>query len=127
LAYFSLNFDFLKKIENKPVQWNAKAKIGSLDFAAKYIPSGGNVKIESKKLNWSSQSKIGSLKHADYQPGGGNVKIENHKLDFKQKARPRTNTGLVMIEVNQDSYLSNNASQSSSSGNISQQISPQSS
>lgn len=113
-------------IESKPVQWNAKSKIGSLDRAANYTPSGGNVKIETQKLNWNSQSKIGSLKHADYQPGGGNVKIENHKLNFKEKARPRTNTGLVMIEVNQNSYLSNNASQSSSSGNISQQLSPQS-
>ena len=84
------------------------------------------MKIESRKLNWNSQSKIGSLKHADYQPGGGNVKIESRKLDFKQKARPRTDTGLVMVEVNQNSYLSNNASQSSSSGNLSQQISPQS-
>ena len=114
------------KIESKPVNWHAKSKIGSLDRAANYTPSGGNVKIESQKLNWNSQSKIGSLKHVDYQPGGGNVKIENHKLNFKEKARPRTNTGLVMIEVNQDSYLSNNASQSNSSGNISQQISPQS-
>lgn len=115
-------------IENKPVNWSAKAKIGSLEYASKYIPQGGNVKIESRKLNWSGQSKIGSLKCANYQPGGGNVKIENHKLNFKERARPKTNTGLVIIECNnQDSYLSSNkSSQSSSSGNISQQISPQS-
>jgi hypothetical protein len=115
-------------IESKPVNWSAKAKIGSLEYASKYTPQGGNVKIESRKLNWLGQSKIGSLKSANYQPGGGNVKIESHKLNFKEKARPKTNTGLVIIECNhQNSYLSSNkSSQSSSSGNISQQISPQS-
>lgn len=86
-------------IETRPVNWNAQAKIKSLEKAATYTPSGGNVKIEDHKLSWKAQAKIGSLeKAASYVPHGGNVKIESHKLDFKSKARPKTDTGLVYIE-----------------------------
>lgn len=119
------------KIETKQLNWNAQSKIGSLEKAAEYVPAGGNVKIESRKLNWNAKSKIGSLEKANYQPKGGNVKIESHKLDFKQKARPKTDTGLIVIEINPNSLqVSNNPSHSNSSENIddeSQQISPQSS
>ena len=57
------------------MNWEAKAKIGSLDKAATYTPGGGNVKIESQKLNWEAKAKIGSLEKANYTPGGGNVKV----------------------------------------------------
>lgn len=85
------------KIETKPLNWEAKAKIGSLEKAS-YTPSGGNVKIQHHQLNWQAKSKIGSLKYANYKPQGGNVKIESYKLDFKEKARPKTDTGLIVIE-----------------------------
>lgn len=88
-------------IETKPLSWNAQSKINSLEKAKNYVPNGGNIKIESHKLNWNAAAKIGSLeKAASYQPHGGNVKIENRKLNFKAKARPRTDTGLVIIETN---------------------------
>lgn len=54
----------------------AASKINSLEKAANYTPSGGNVKIESHKLNWNAKSKIGSLEKAStYTPSGGNVKV----------------------------------------------------
>ena len=57
-------------------EFKGKAKIGSLEKAATYTPSGGNVKIESHKVNWSARAKIGSLDHAaQYKPSGGNVKV----------------------------------------------------
>lgn len=85
-------------IESKQLAWNAQSKIRSLEYA-NYQPNGGNVKIENRKLNWQAQSKIRSLDHANYQPAGGNVKIESHKLNFREKARPKTDTGLMMIEI----------------------------
>lgn len=94
-------------IETKKLNWNAQAKIGSLEKAANYQPSGGNKKIEIQKLNWNAQSKIGSLEKANYKPGGGNIKIETLKLNFKEKAKPRTDTGLIIIETSSpSSFLS---------------------
>lgn len=70
-----------------------------MEKAANYQPSGGNKKIETQKLNWNAQAKIGSLEKANYQPGGGNVKIESRKLNFKENAKPKTDTGLIVIET----------------------------
>ncbi|CAF4371086.1 unnamed protein product, partial [Rotaria socialis] len=49
--------------------------------------------IATQKLQWTAKSKIGSLENAHHKPGGGAVKIESKKLDFKEKAKPRTDTG----------------------------------
>jgi hypothetical protein len=81
---------------------NVAPKIGSLEKAATYKPNGGNVKIESHKVQWTAQSKIGSLDYADHKPAGGNVKIQNFKVDFTKRAKPRTDTGLMMIEIDAD-------------------------
>jgi hypothetical protein len=62
---------FTQKVEIK----NVSSKIGSLEKAAHYTPSGGNIKIESHKLAWNAKSRIGSLEYADYRPKGGNVKV----------------------------------------------------
>ncbi|CAF4952279.1 unnamed protein product, partial [Rotaria sp. Silwood1] len=50
--------------------------------------------IPNQKLHWNAKSKIGSLENAHHKPGGGTVKIESKKLDFKEKAKPRTNSGI---------------------------------
>ncbi|RNA38044.1 microtubule-associated 4-like, partial [Brachionus plicatilis] len=84
-------------IESRPCNWEAKSKIGSLE-KANYVPPGGNVKITNYKLNWQARSKIGSLEKANHTPLGGNVKIPSFKIDFREKARPKTDTGLIIIE-----------------------------
>lgn len=54
------------------------------------------------------------MEKANYIPGGGNVKIENRKLNFKENARPKTDTGLMMVEMietnSPNSYLSHSLS-----------------
>ena len=89
------------------------SKIGSLEKAATYKPNGGNVKIESHKLTWTAEPKIGSLEKANHKPAGGNVKIQNFKVDFSKRAKPRTDTGLMVIEVD-DANEHLNRSQNSS-------------
>jgi hypothetical protein len=111
------------KIESHKLEWKAQSKIGSLEKAATYKPAGGNVKIENHKVEWNAQSKIGSLeKAANYKPAGGNVKIQSFKLDFNKRAKPKTDTGLIVIELdgdeeneaNRSQNLINNDSQNSS-------------
>ncbi|CAF0727181.1 unnamed protein product [Brachionus calyciflorus] len=92
-------------IETRPCNWEAKSKIGSLE-KANYTPSGGNVKIVNHQLNWQARSKIGSLEKANYTPKGGNVKIQTFKVDFKERARPKTDTGLIIIEDFNDENFS---------------------
>ncbi len=35
------------------------------------------------------------------------IQIESHKLDFKARARPKTDTGLIYIEDEDDGYMNN--------------------
>jgi hypothetical protein len=100
---------------------NVASKIGSLEKAATYKPNGGNVKIESHKVQWNAQSKIGSLDYANHKPQGGNVKIHNFKVDFSKRAKPRTDTGLMVIEIDDDGNNENggmNRSQNSSNDQL---------
>lgn len=89
------------------------AKIGSFEKAS-HRPAGGQVKIESHKLTWNAQAKIGSLDYANHKPAGGNVKIQNFKVDFSKRARPRTDTGLIVVEMDDDVNGHLNRSQASS-------------
>jgi hypothetical protein len=66
-------------------------------------------------VQWNAQSKIGSLDYADHKPAGGNVKIQNFKVDFNKRAKPRTDTGLMVIEIDENMI---DCSQNSSSDQL---------
>lgn len=90
---------FSQKVEIK----NVASKIGSLEKAATYTPSGGNVKIESHKLSWNARSKIGSLDYVDHKPKGGNIRVIFFIVTFT--LRPTSNREKLFFKFKNDHFL----------------------
>lgn len=57
------------------LEWNAKSKVGSLDYAT-HKPGGGDKKIITQKVDFKNvQSKVGSKDNLKHKPGGGAIKV----------------------------------------------------
>lgn len=67
---------FSFQVESVKLEWNAKSKVGSLDYA-NHKPGGGDKKILTQKLQFKNvQSKVGSKDNLKHKPAGGNVKVK---------------------------------------------------
>ncbi|KRY30324.1 Microtubule-associated protein 4 [Trichinella spiralis] len=85
-----------KQIESRKLEWNVKAKVGSLENAQHKPTTTGRVQIFNQKLNFkNAKSKIGSMDNIKHKPAGGNVKIFEQKVDFKSKASPKYDIGIT--------------------------------
>ena len=105
------------QIENHKLNWQAKAKIGSLEKAATYVPHGGNVKVNFSFSFQENKKKVTDLFYF--------FQIENRKLDFKSKARPKTDTGLIYIEDDDDDDYNSSQNVSGENLNDTQDLSSQ--
>ncbi|KRY86574.1 Microtubule-associated protein 4 [Trichinella pseudospiralis] len=86
----------VKRIEARKLEWNVKAKVGSLENAQHKPTTTGRVQIYNRKLNFkNAKSKIGSMDNIKHKPAGGNVKIFEQKVDFKSKASPKYDIGIT--------------------------------
>ncbi|KRZ14228.1 Microtubule-associated protein 4 [Trichinella zimbabwensis] len=98
----------VKQIEARKLQWNVKAKVGSLENAQHKPTTTGRVQIYNQKLNFkNAKSKIGSMDNIKHKPAGGNVKIFEQKVDFKSKASPKYDIGItkkkeITVETSDD-------------------------
>lgn len=67
-------------METVKLEWNAKSKVGSLDYA-NYKPGGGDKKIITQKVDFKGiQSKVGSKDNLKHKPGGGNLKVSEKQF-----------------------------------------------
>lgn len=63
------------QVEHVKLEWNAKSKVGSLDYAT-HKPGGGDKKIITQKVDFKNvQSKVGSKDNLKHKPGGGAIKV----------------------------------------------------
>ncbi len=72
-----LSVSTLPTSKHKPTgyrqQWNAKAKVGSLDNIDHKAGGGRTVQYEDRTLHWSAKAKVGSLDNIHYLPNAGRV------------------------------------------------------
>ncbi|KRY79647.1 Microtubule-associated protein 4 [Trichinella pseudospiralis] len=106
----------VKRIEARKLEWNVKAKVGSLENAQHKPTTTGRVQIYNRKLNFkNAKSKIGSMDNIKHKPAGGNVKIFEQKVDFKSKASPKYDIGItkkkeITVEASADQATAATAS-----------------
>ncbi|KRZ33514.1 Microtubule-associated protein 4 [Trichinella pseudospiralis] len=112
----SSNHQNLKQTPTRKLEWNVKAKVGSLENAQHKPTTTGRVQIYNRKLNFkNAKSKIGSMDNIKHKPAGGNVKIFEQKVDFKSKASPKYDIGItkkkeITVEASADQATAATAS-----------------